>query len=342
MKKLDIHTPQYEYLENDFRQWLDTLGYSETAIKNFPHYAREMFHHLENEQGIRNILLVKPIHINRFVNHLYHRRNERTGAALSAHSINHIITGINLFAQYLQATGKHTLDIAPRRAEPPIGEREILTIQEVKEIYEATFETDRYLGPAMGQRDRAILAVFYGCGLRKGEGEHLNIGDVELEKGALLVRKGKGHRERYVPIAGKHIEDLRSYLHEGREWFTQSHQNIPAKCKGRKKTRVDGQALFLGIRGERMKDGTYERVKRMVEKAGIQKQIGLHSLRHSIATHLLQAGMPLEEISRFLGHSTLESTQIYTHIAHALRMKELEESGQNITGSLPLTDIWQQ
>ena len=330
MKKPELSTPQYQYLVGDYRQWLATLGYSDSSIKSFPGYLYEMLLHLEGEQGIRDIRLVKPAHMDRHVNHLHHRRNQRTGAGLGAHSINHHITAINLFARYLHLVAGHTLDTSPKRPEPPIGERDILTVAEIRELYAQTFGQQANNPTALGRRDRAIIAVYYGCGLRKREGEELDLHDVDLENARLLVRKGKGNRERYVPIARKHLEDLRDYMEGGRHWFTESHAQAARDKPPRKKKKADGQALFLSQRGCRMRGGLYVRVRKLVKRAGIQKEIGLHSLRHSIATHLLQAGMPLEEIGKFLGHATLDSTQVYTHIAHVLKMRELEDGGPGI------------
>jgi site-specific recombinase XerD len=327
MKKPGPDTPQYIYLVGDYRQWLETLGYAASTAKNFPAHVRDMLRHFEEEQGTRDIRLAKAAHVRRYVRHLMHRRNERTGAGLGARSINQILSAARLFSRYLLEVGGHELDVSPKYLEPPSGEREVLTVGEAKELYAATFGDHPHNPLAMGQRDRAILAVYYGCGLRKAEGEALDLSDVDTKGGRLLVRKGKGNRERYVPIAAKHLDDLVAYMGEGRQWFAERHGQRYYYRKPRKKQVAEGEALFLSQKGRRMRDGLYTRVKVLLDRAGIHKQIGLHGLRHSIATHLLQAGMPLEEIAKFLGHKSLESTQIYTHIAQVLRAREQEESG---------------
>jgi site-specific recombinase XerD len=164
----------------------------------------------------------------------------------------------------------------------------------------------------MGQRDRALIAMFYGCGLRKMEGTNLNLNDIDLDRKKVFVRRGKGGKQRYVPIASRHTDDIRSYVSEGREWFSYHHHSPRYTGKYTKRKQVSDQdALFISQHGNRM-TSFYQRLEYLKEKAGIEKQFGLHSLRHSIATHLLQSGMPIEEISRFLGHSSLDSTQIYT------------------------------
>jgi integrase/recombinase XerD len=101
---------------------------------------------------------------------------------------------------------------------------------------------------------------------------------------------------------------------EGREWFLREHyaRDYTNKHAKRKQASDEG-AFFISQKGGRLTE-FYPRLTYLKEKAGIEKQFGLHSLRHSIATHLLLSGMPIEEIAKFLGHSSLDSTQIYTHL----------------------------
>ena len=136
--------------------------------------------------------------------------------------------------------------------------------------------------------------------------------DLLLRKRLLYVRKGKNYRERYVPVTGKVFNHLLEYIQLGRPCFDQTDRT-------RSPT---GEALLLSRHHRRINtQSIYERVLQLKEKArlpdgqaNITKQVGLHTLRHSIATHLLQSGMKLAQIARFLGHSSLESTQIYTHV----------------------------
>lgn len=219
--------------------------------------------------------------------------------------------------KFLNSTGKYIVETTAQRAEDNIGERNILNIGEVKKLYEATFLPQRQNPIAMGQRDRAIIAIFYGCGLRRSEGKNLNITDIDLQKRLLFVRKGKGNKQRYVPVAAKHLTDIKDYLQEGREWFLYNHAdsyNHAANGKPyEKKKAADDIAFFISQNGNRMNE-FYQRLEQMKLRAEITKSVTLHGLRHSIATHLLQSGMDIEEIAKFLGHASLASTQIYTHI----------------------------
>lgn len=323
MKHLHLKSSNFKYLEQGFKEWLDVLGYAERTVNGSPLQIREILHFLE-QKNIQHVTQIKARHISDFIKHIQIRGNLRNGGALSSSSINSYMTSINLFARYVNQTGKHVLDIITKRVASQVDERTILTQAEIKKLYESTYEPHpTFNSVAMGQRDRAIIAMFYGCGLRKDEGSKLNLSDIDLLKRLVFVRKGKGNKQRYVPIALKHSEDIRSYIEEGRYWFLQDNQTAWHVKKGFKKQDADGEALFLNTEAKRMK--SFEgRFKFMKERSGIEKHFSTHSLRHSIATHLLQSGMPIEEIAKFLGHGSLESTQIYTHIVNQLKNEEHE------------------
>jgi len=316
MKQLQLQSASFIYLENSFKEWLSLIGYAQATVDSLPVHVREFFHYLE-ERGIREIPIIESRHVQGFVIYLENRRSHTTGTALSSNSINKIITALNAFIKYINSTGKHFLDVSPLRPEQDTEEPEVLTREEVLRLYDASFQTGK-IDKAIGQRDRAMLAIFYGCGLRKDEGTRLNVTDIDFIKAQLLVRKGKGNKQRYVPIARKALEDIRAYLEEGRAWFFDQHatghwHNEQYGRPFKRKVKTDDEAFFINNRGKRVKN-FYQRLHDLKEKAGIEKTFSLHSLRHSIATHLLQSGMDIEEIARFLGHSSLLSTQIYTHI----------------------------
>lgn len=316
MISLPVKSAQYNYLLQSYKEYLQILGYAAPTVKSWPVHVREFLHYIE-QKGITSILNVDSNHISDFILHIKRRKNKRNPGSLSSSSINKIINAVNVFAKFLNSTGKYVLDLAAHREENVIAERNILTIAEVKQLYEATFLPHRENSIAMGQRDRAIIAIFYGCGLRRSEGKQLNITDIDLNKRLLFVRKGKGNKQRYVPIAAKHLQDIKDYLQEGREWFLYNHvDSYNHKANGKpyeKKAAADDTAFFISQFGNRMNE-FYQRLQQMRLRAEIEKPVTLHGLRHSIATHLLQSGMDIEEIAKFLGHASLASTQIYTHI----------------------------
>jgi integrase/recombinase XerD len=323
MKNLIIQSQQFNYLLNSYKENLQILGYASSTIQSWPVHVREFLHWLESN-NVRSIELIQATHVNDFISHIKQRTNRRqtahsktVGRGLSSSSINKIINAVNVFIKFLNSSGKYVAANTAERAEASVSERSILTVAEIKQLYEATYLPQRENTAAYGQRDRAMIAIFYGCGLRRSEGIQLNTGDVDLVKRLVFVRRGKGNKQRYVPIAAKHAEDLKEYIENGREWMMQQHDNTWHQQRhGKpydKKPETDTAAFFISIQGQRMQS-FYQRLALMKDRAGIQKPLTLHGLRHSIATHLLQSGMDIEAIAKFLGHSSLVSTQIYTHI----------------------------
>jgi site-specific recombinase XerD len=146
--------------------------------------------------------------------------------------------------------------------------------------------------------DKAILSLYYGCGLRSKEGINLEPKELDFNKGLIYVKPSKNHQSRYVPMSKKVMKDLKEYVEFAREIINTESTYL---LVGKSKPQVTGQYLN-------------SRLKKLMNKANITKKASLHSLRHSIATHLLQQGMELEYIGNFLGHKRLDSTQIYTHI----------------------------
>ena len=210
--------------------------------------------------------------------------------------INKQIQGLLLLSRYLRETGRSGIGFNLQRLEEYRQKPVWLTKAEVQRLYEIT--TDDVLG----MRDRAMLAVYYGCGLRLNEGASMEVRDIDHGRKVLHVRKGKHYKERMVPIAQRNYEAIRLYLDYSRPELLQGNRS---------------EAFFIGAnKGVKMNKGSlYLRIKILVRNAGIGKKAGTHSLRHSIATHLLQSGMKLEQIQQFLGHGDLDSTQLYTHLA---------------------------
>lgn len=307
-------------LNNEYKIWLQTLGFAESSVKSLPNYTAEMLTWLDrnhitgaNQTCAERSRSITAEAIKAFFFHWKNRKNKRTGAGLSQSHINQGALAINNFIRFLKLTGKNNISLKLEREERPLRIPQILTLPEIQSLYEATHNNIRRVNTtAYAQRDRAMLAVYYGCGLRRSEGNNLVLSDILTEKKLLYVRKGKGSKERFVPIAEKGMQDMEEYLQYGRKWFLQQRQKKKSPPLGE----LEG-AFFINIWGEPMKDFA-ARIGQLKEEAGIQKQITLHSFRHSIATHLLQGGMDIEQIKKFLGHATLESTQIYTHILNEL------------------------
>ena len=313
MKQLPIKTVHFLTLQKSFKAWLVTMGYAQGTVNTFPIHLREFFHYLE-QRNVFHVRHIRQRHYDGFVSYLQVRSNKHyKSGGLSTASINKTTQSINTFAKYINQNQRFTLSITPRYLQHSQEVPEVLSLTEIKQLYEATFTPHRQNTTAMGQRDRAILAIFYGCGLRKAEGSALNITDIDLVKQTVFVRRGKGNKQRYVPIAGKVLDDIKAYLQEGRYWFLELQlQGVKGKALT-KKPNADALAFFLGITGRRMLS-FYNRFDFLKKHSGVNTSFSTHTFRHSIATHLLQSGMDIEEIAKFLGHSSLESTQIYTHV----------------------------
>lgn len=162
---------------------------------------------------------------------------------------------------------------------------------------------------ALGLRDRTMLEVLYACGLRVSELVNLEVPMINLRQGVLRV-VGKGSKERLVPLGQEALDWVQLYLKEAR----------PELMQGAR-----GTALFPGQAGEAMtRQAFWYRLKHHALRAGIQKPLSPHTLRHAFATHLLNHGADLRVVQLLLGHSDLSTTQIYTHIARE-RMKSLHQ-----------------
>ena len=305
MKSLTITNPHFEFIEISFREWLDILGYSHHGIYMLPIHIRELLYYLE-QHGIQQIKHLEVSHIRDYYQELKIRSNQRRSGGLSNAYLNKHLQALYKFSEYLRQTGKLLLPALCIDWEPDDSEEiTILTPNEIKLLYKATegFNAGTILEP-INSRDRAMLTIYYGCGLRRNEGYHLNVSDINFDRRILRVRNGKNYKERLVPLNKTNANYLQEYVYDWR----------PMLAKDRKE-----DAFFIGQRGVRIDTQSMAiRLKILQQRTDdiiLQgKNVRLHVLRHSIATHLLQNGMSLELIARFLGHSSLESTQVYTHL----------------------------
>ena len=297
MKKT-LQSSEYILLSESFKEWLSLLNYSAFSIPGLAGSIRQFLYYQE-QQGKLLLAQLEATDASGFISHLQARTGERTGKPFSAAHLNKYIQALNLFSRYIRQTGRSDRGFVLERMEQVRGKPAFLTKGEIQRLYEATGDT------VLGIRDRAMLAVYYGCGLRLNEGVNLALRDILADRKLLHVRKGKHYKERYVPIAAKNYEELRLYIDYARPQLLQEHKT---------------ESLFIDAnKGRPMhKQSLYVRIKQLVKKAKIKKKVGTHTLRHSIATHLLQSGMKLEKIQEFLGHGDLDSTQIYTHLANEI------------------------
>lgn len=319
MKSLALKNPSFRYLEQSFKEWLDILGYAPISVYNMPLQVRELLHYLES-QSINNIKELEIKHIRDHYDRLKERSNARRGGGLSNDHLNKHIQALRKFTDYLRQVGRLTLPELPIKNEEDQGKViPVLSEEEIQLLFKSTYKAperrpnlnDKQI-EAIQARDRAMLAIFYGCGLRRNEAVNLDVSDINFDRSLLHVRKGKNYKERLVPISKTSLKHLQDYIYDHRPEILQGSKS-EALFVSMKLKRMDGQTMLIRLKY----------VQHQTENADlIEKEIGLHTLRHSIATHLLQAGMPLESIARFLGHGSLESTQIYTHLAGVEQRKD--------------------
>jgi integrase/recombinase XerD len=187
----------------------------------------------------------------------------------------------------------------------------VLSREEVAALLEEPKGTD-----PLALRDRALLEVMYACGLRASEAIGLELEDVDEEDGVLRAR-GKGSKERLVPIGRRAVAALRAYRERGRPVLV-GRSSVEERTDADRQRR---RRLFVNSRGGSLtRQGLYKIVKGHARGAGLQARMSPHTLRHSFATHLLAGGCDLRSLQEMLGHADLATTQIYTHLS-AERLK---------------------
>lgn len=271
---------------NDFRRELLNLGYSNTAVNNYPKYAQNILDYIkETPQKITDY------HIKNYYEYLKTKPNQKRKGTISQSHIYSQLLAIKLYFEYLERT--RTIKRNPynlRIRQTTKNERIVFTQEEIKILYKN----------AQNNIEKIILHLCYGCGLRRTEVELLTIKDINFEQKLLFVRKGKGKKRRVIPLTESIVEDLKHYFIET--------QTI------RKETQ---ESFLININGSKMKgDNVYDLFKKLLKRTQSieHENYCLHSLRHSIATHLLENEMSIEMVRDFLGHSQLVTTQIYTRI----------------------------
>ena len=215
-------------------------------------------------------------------------------------SLERTIASIKGFHRFAMREGLSAMDPTAtiRTPKTPKGLPDVLSIAQVSSVLDQAFEAT----PA-GMRNKALLEILYGCGLRASEVTGLDLAMLRVDEGFLRVR-GKGSKERLVPIAGTAADALKRYLFEARYQLHPKSTVAPP----------EGSAVFLSVRGRRLtRDAVFKIVAGAGEAVGI-RSLHPHTLRHSFATHLLEGGADLRTIQEMLGHASIVTTQIYTHV----------------------------
>ena len=217
---------------------------------------------------------------------------------LSARTQARIISGIKQFFGYLMLEQAITQDPSELLEQPKIGRKlpEVLSLEEIDALLNAID-----VSKPEGHRNRAIIETLYSCGIRVSELVNLKRSDLFFEEGFIRVI-GKGNKERLVPVSPSVEKEISWYVEHQR-----CHLSIE---KG------DEQIVFLNRRGKRLtRVMIFTIIKQLSERIGLSKNISPHTFRHSFATHLLEGGTDLVSIKELLGHNSLSTTNIYTHVS---------------------------
>ena len=303
MQKLKLHNQSYKTLVKSYKEWLDILSFSSSMCENYTRYLQEFLHYLETK-GIKKIHHNSVETVKYYYRYLQQRPNQVRQGALMKATLNQHQQALRKFNEYLK---KHHTSPIPihLKAETTKDDRaiQILTKQQIKTLFKATDHSSEMVRIRL--RDKAMLVCLYSLGLRANEASQLDRKDILFDKQLAYVRKGKNYKERFVPLNTYNLNILEEYLYDGRLAFYKANQT---------------EAFFIGSQGKRLGvQSLRARIRVLVALTNDEglnhKKITPHTLRHSIATHLLKQGAPMESIQQFLGHASLETTQLYTHLA---------------------------
>jgi integrase/recombinase XerD len=300
MKKT-IQTPAFQNLYNEFESFVKVRNYKQGKGKMYQSVVSEFLMWLE-ENGITKIKEVSSEISIQYFEYLTTRPKQRGEGVLSEVTIKFHFFVIGLFVLNLLETNQiEKAFYIPSNGTGNEKIRNVLTVDEVKLVYKH----------CQNELERALLSIGYGCGLRRSEIHSLDVKDVQLTSGMLIVRKGKNSKRREVPMSDTVVGYLRKYLVEER------YQKLEGKNQLE-------EAFFINSRGIRMSgEHLNDTLNKMLEHTNnyelIQKDITLHSLRHSIAFHLAENNAGIDFIRRFLGHAEINTTYLY-----AIKNKKLK------------------
>ena len=307
-----VITEEYKKQSEEYKQYLLQLGHSPRGAKVKYYRLREFFSLLESK-AVQQIKQIQTVHINEFYHYIQNRPSKnKNGGALSQKTVYDYMRAVQMFFSMLHIKGQISINPAStlKYSFPESNEeRTILSQEEIKQLF------DNCINP----QERAILSLAYGCGLRVSEMVQCNIEDVKLNESILIVPKGKGNKRRTIPLSTGVAKELGNYFFNKRLYDnTTSQKAFIINTKGRRMQKWTYNSILQCIISRTKNKETSTELSRSIQ----EKQISIHNLRHSIATHLLEQGVPVEQVRQFLGHSQLETTEIYTRVSQK-QLKQL-------------------
>lgn len=293
--------------QREFKDWSLTLGWSEHTART-QEMALLRFIVWCDERGLTRVQdITRPI-LERYQRHLYHYR-KTNGAPLSVVAQLGLLTPILAWFRWL--VRHHHILYNPASdlelpKKPKALPKTILTPSQVETILNQADVTT-----LLGLRNRAIMETFYSSGVRRLELMNLKRYDLDIERGMLMIRQGKGRKDRFIPMGARACQWIDKYLLDVRPELVTGH---------------DDHTVFLDDFGRPMSARFIgDLMRRHVESAGITTPGACHVFRHAMATHMLEAGADIRYIQVMLGHANLETTQIYTQVSIG-KLKEIHDA----------------
>ncbi len=276
---------------SDFANFLSIIrGRSENTVKAYTGDVAEFFKFLKENRKLAILENITTHEIRAFLFSL-HGKNRNVSLARK-------LSSLRTFFKFLIREGLLT-DNPAMDAVPPRQQKKQPRFLNIDEVF-ALMDVPEASDPA-GIRDRAALELLYSSGLRVGELVGLNLEDLDAKQGLVRVL-GKGSKERLVPVGSRALQALNDYL------------AVRSELGGQQKAEKN-PALFLGLRGGRLNDRYFRRrFDGYIKILSLETELSPHSLRHTFATHMLEAGADIRSIQELLGHASLSTTQIYTHL----------------------------
>ncbi len=294
MEKTEMQNEAYKILLAQFERHLQRINYAKGTVVSAVNSTKDYLIYLEENQI--KLIQTNTKDIKDYFDFLETRTNKNSGLGLSMSYLKKIKTDLSLFYEFLNLTQteNYSQPIFPNIR----GIKTVPTVLSKEEIQKLFSICDESL---LGKRNKALLSIYYGCGLRRQEGTNLNIEDLDLNKGSVFISKSKTHHQRNVPINKSMLVILEDYLFNVREKLIDKSESQTALLVTEKGNRISKESVSYIL-------------QKLLTQAKIKTKASPHTIRHSIATHLLQSGMKLENIALFLGHKSLDSTQVYTHL----------------------------
>jgi site-specific recombinase XerD len=287
----------FDIVENIFSKYIESRGFSNKTLKLYSWEVREFFRWLRTNAGKIDVREIDKNDIVRYREFMF---TDEKYCRTTQHGV--MITLKTLFKylfrnEYILLNPFDGLDFKESKV---FKERKILTVEQMIIFLDSIKDNDK-----LSLRDMAIFELMYGTGLRISEVCKIDMTDIDLNIGKLLVREGKGKKDRVVPLGNNLIDRIKKYMKKSRPFFLNKLVD-----------KTQSNALFFTSSGIRITPNNIEKsLNKRIKGSNLDVKISPHILRHSFATHILENGASIKHVKDILGHSSIETTVIYTHFS---------------------------